>query len=279
MGEILLDDLLRFSDAERDQAKIKFNQWNGTNDPLELYKKNPERVNTNWLFAKKQRDYFREGQIAICFLKLSYDRWLLTTIKKVTKKLDNAAIDTVGYEGEELPEYSQYYGRVIVRYHKRTRPQGVSYKRICQELVVCEVLPDVFDGDDFPGYDKVCLTYRQLAAIIERGKREWIAALENQKAVYLITDCANGRLYVGSATAEKGMLLERWRAYAANGHGGNTELVSLVKEKGFDYVKENFQYSILENYNGRVDDSVVLTRERWWKEVLQSRKFGYNANL
>ena len=37
-------------------------------------------------------------------------------------------------------------------------------------------------------------------------------------------------------------------------------------------------YSILENYNARVDDSVILERESWWKETLQSRKFGYNAN-
>ena len=27
-----------------------------------------------------------------------------------------------------------------------------------------------------------------------------------------------------------------------------------------------------------VDDQVILERESWWKETLQSRKFGYNAN-
>ncbi len=278
MGEIMLDDLLRFSAAGLDDGKIKFNQWNGSKDPMELYKENPEIVNTDWLFAKKQRDYFSVGQTAVCFLKLSCDRWLLTTIKKVTNKRDNAEIDEVAFDGVELPEYSQYYGRVIVRYHKRTRPQGVFYKRVYQELVVCEILPAAFDGDDFPGYDKVRLSYRQLAAILERGKHDWIAALESQKAVYLITDKANGRLYVGSATAEKGMLLERWRAYAQNGHGDNDELVKLKAEKGFDYIKDNLQYAILENYNARVDDAVILERERWWKETLQSRKFGYNGN-
>lgn len=58
MGEIMLDDLLRFSAAGLDDVKIKFNQWNGSKDPMELYKENPEIVNTDWLFAKKQRDYF-----------------------------------------------------------------------------------------------------------------------------------------------------------------------------------------------------------------------------
>ena len=44
------------------------------------------------------------------------------------------------------------------------------------------------------------------------------------------------------------------------------------------YVKQNFQYAILENYNAKIDDKVVLQRESWWKETLQSRSFGYNKN-
>lgn len=74
------------------------------------------------------------------------------------------------------------------------------------------------------------------------------------------------------------MLLSRWTSYVNNGHGDNTELRKLVKEKGFDYVKENFQYSLLENFNGKVDDDYIISREQWWKKVLQSRKFGYNDN-
>ena len=105
-----------------------------------------------------------------------------------------------------------------------------------------------------------------------------MAALENQKAVYLITDKKSGKLYVGSATSEKGMLLSRWSNYIQDGHGGNVKLKKVVLERGFDYVKKNFQYSILENYNSRVDDNVILERESWWKETLQSRKFGYNDN-
>lgn len=74
------------------------------------------------------------------------------------------------------------------------------------------------------------------------------------------------------------MLLQRWSDYAANGHGGNEELKALVRDKGFNYIKENFQYSILENYNAQMDDGYIKDRETWWKETLQSRKFGYNKN-
>ena len=39
-----------------------------------------------------------------------------------------------------------------------------------------------------------------------------------------------------------------------------------------------FQYSILENYNAKVDDDIILSRESWWKEIFKSREFGYNKN-
>ena len=66
----------------------------------------------------------------------------------------------------------------------------------------------------------------------------------------------------------------------ADGHGGNKELVKIANdpEKGFAYIKKHFQYTILENFNSKVDDSYILQREAWWKKVLRSKEFGYNDN-
>ena len=158
------------------------------------------------------------------------------------------------------------------------RTMGRTYESVMDELEVLEILNDKFTGEDFPGYENVRLSYRQLENIIDRHIPGWIAALQNQKAVYLITDNKTGKLYVGSATSQTGMLLQRWSNYIADGHGGNEALKELVKRHGFDYVKENFQYSILENYNARMDDEYILRRESWWKETLRTREFGYNKN-
>ena len=276
MKKILLNDLLRISAEETANIKVRFNQHNGSENPMELYLREPEIVNTRWLLWRTKQRFFNVGQIVICLLKLSSDTWLLTTIKRITKEL--GVLDGINYEAEELEEYWQYYGRVIIKYHKAVQAQSMFYATVSDELEVLQLLPTMFDGDEFPGYDNVRLSYMQLASILERRRQSWIAALENQKAVYLITDTYNGKLYVGSATSNKGMLLQRWSNYAENGHGGNKELVELVREKGFDYVKQYFQYSILENYNSKIDDHVVLKREAWWKDTLQSRRFGYNAN-
>lgn len=277
MKEILLENLLHILDkGYKTRVKVKFNQYNGLDNPMELYKANPDEINNDWLFWRTDKRYFNVGDIAICFLKLANDKWLLTTIKKVTEEFD--VKNAVNYAGEELDEYKEYFGRIIVTYHKEHQTQCCYYNNIYDRLILNQVLPTQFDGEDFPGYDKVRLTYFQLETIINRNKKDWVAALKNQKAVYLITDTFSGKLYVGSATSENGMLLQRWQNYVCNGHGGNVGLIELINEKGFDYVKQNFQYSILENYNAKVDDKIILGRESWWKETLCSRIFGYNKN-
>ena len=273
---IKLNDLLRIPDSESNNTKVRFNQHDGHDDPIDVYLKNPDIINSQWLFWRNKQRFFNLGQIAICLMKLSDDEWLLTTIKRVTKELN--VNNGVNYIGEEFEEYRKYYGRVKIKYHRKSQTQGMFYNTVRDELEVLEILPNIFDGDEFPGYDNVRLSYTQLNSIIARKKNSWIAALENQKAVYLITDKSNGKHYVGSATSSKGMLLARWSNYSENGHGGNSELKKLVNEKGLEHIKHYFQYSILENYNAKVDDSVVLKRESWWKETLQTRIFGYNNN-
>ena len=81
-----------------------------------------------------------------------------------------------------------------------------------------------------------------------------MTALENQKAIYLIIDTNNGKLYVGSAIGDYGMLFQRWSNYVTNGRGENVELKALIEKEGFNYVRKYFQYSILKNYNAKVDN-------------------------
>lgn len=273
----MLNDLLKIEDQS--QWKIKFNIFNGTTDPMVEYTKNPEIVNTQWLFWRTDRRYFNVGQTVICMLKIGHNLWLLTTIKHITNELD--VKNGINYEGNEINEYSKYYGRVIVKYHKTFQSMVRWTSGILDDFEVLQVLPSVFDGIDFPGYDQTSLTFEQLEGIIIRNKRDWVNALENQKAVYLIRDNSNGKSYVGSATGDNGMLLQRWRNYVANGHGENVELLNIVNDpdKGFTHIKNNFTYSILENYNSRVDKNYILQRESWWKTVLGSRApYGYNLN-
>ena len=277
MQSILLSDLIGPLDGQ--SVKIKFNIFNGYDDPMVLYMKNPEIINNQWLFWREKNKNFKIGEIAICLLKIGYDQWLLTTIKKITNDLNIR--NGINYEGTELPEYSKYYGRIILSFHKTLQNPVVTKDTVWNQLEVLQILSSPFDGIDFPGYDSVNITFHELEAIITRHKRDWIKALENQKAIYLISDKSNGKKYVGSATGDNGMLLQRWSSYINNGHGGNQELIAITQNPnlGFSYVKENFSYAILENYNARVDKDFILKRENWKKRTLKTRiPFGYNMN-
>ena len=75
------------------------------------------------------------------------------------------------------------------------------------------------------------------------------------------------------------MILGRWRNYLHSCHGSNEGLKELVKEKGENYIKENFKYSILDIYKSTTEDSVIIRREKSWKKRLLTKKFGnYNRN-
>ena len=277
--ELKLNDLLNLTEEELSRTKIRLNTYNGEKNPIDDFKNDPQSL-LAWNYWNNKP--YKEGQISIGLVNMGNDKWLLFTVGEITKILDKPVnsydgINGVQVEYNTFEKYSCLFGRVIIKYHNKTQ-QLFRNSNLIYELEVIEILPSVYSGFDFPGYDNVSLSYNELETIVNGNYPSYQNALYNQKAVYLLTDKATGKLYVGSATSENGMLLARWSNYVANGHGGNVDLIALVNEKGFNYIKQNFQYTILENYNSKIDDEYILKRESYWKKVFRSKEFGYNKN-
>lgn len=271
MDSIKLNDIIRLENLNN--VKIRFNLMFAQNwNPIELFK-NGDRstmlAGQYWNYNKSKS--YKSGQITVGLVKIKRyeDLWLLFHIGRVIKDLNK--LNGVGYEYEHLPEYEKYVGRLIVKFKNKAQTMIRNAESVINECYVSQILPDTFDNDLFPGYEKVNITWSEMNRVLE--KDNWKTALQNQKGIYLITDQSNGKMYVGSAYGEH-MILGRWRAYVNCGHGGNTELKSLT----FDHIKANFKYSILDIYKSTTDDVVIFERESWWKNVLLSRKYGYNAN-
>ena len=272
MSAILLNDILKMQ--KLDNVKIRFIVKSGSMgfDPLLKYRSDKESIIED-LFHKQvnQPSPFKIGDIAIGFMQLGWHKWLLFYVGEITKKTGNSGLV---YEGKPIKEYEKYFGRLIIEYHNKTQQLVRKADGLIQELKVHKIIDNIFE-DTFPGYENVCISWKELESI--KNNDSWRTALKNQKAIYLITDCSNGKMYVGSATG-RDMLLGRWSAYIENGHGGNKELEEVVKEKGFNYIKQNFQYSILEIFQSKVLEEVIIQREFWWMAVLKSREFGYNSS-
>jgi hypothetical protein len=271
MNSIKLNDILQIENLQN--VKIRFNlmfenNWN----PIETFK-NKE---TKLLFDGHYSNYtknksFKNGQITIGLIRIKSNEhlWLLFHIGKITKDLN--VFSGVGYEYESLPEYEKYCGRLIIRFKNSSQNMIRNADSVMDNCEVDQILPNIFDNDIFPGYDKVNISWQELVRVIE--KDTWKTALQNQKGVYLITDISNGKKYIGSASGDD-MILTRWKSYVKTGNGNNKKL----KELEFDHIKENLRFSILDIYKSTTEKQIIIDRESWWKEVLLSRKFGYNSN-
>jgi hypothetical protein len=271
MHPIKLNDILQLPSL--DNVKIRFNLMFADNwNPIEIFKNNQKDIllrGQYWNYNKNKS--FKEGQISVGLIRIkSNDNlWLLFHIGKITKDLN--ILNDIGYEYEVLTEYEKYFGRMIIKF-KNSSQNMIRYANgVIDDCEVVQILPDTFDNDIFPGYDKVNVSWKDLSRVIE--KDTWKTALQNQKGVYLITDTLNGKMYVGSASGDE-MLLSRWKSYVKTGNGNNKEL----KQLDFEHIKAHFRFSILDIFKSTTDSQTIIDRENWWKEMLLTRQFGYNLN-
>ena len=269
--KVMLNDILQIKNL--DNVKIRLNVMFGGNwNPIETFKDgNIDEILRGHYWNYSSKKSYKDGQTTVGLIRIkpNEDLWLLIHVGKITKDLNK--FNDVGYEFEVLEQYRKYFGRIIVKYKNSSQTLIRNALTIINDCEIHPILPDVFDNDLFPGYESVNVSWQELTRVID--KESWKTALQNQKAVYLITDISNGKKYVGSAYAEN-MLLNRWQSYIKSRHGGNVQLKLLSQE----HIENNFRYSILDIFKSTTDDKVILSRESWWKDTLLTRKFGYNSN-
>lgn len=271
MSLIKLNDILQLPNLSN--VKIRFNltvdeNWN----PIENFKNNDiQSLLTGQYWNYNKNKSYKNGQVTVGFIKIKSNEnyWLLFHVGKITKDLN--ILNGVGYEYDILSEYEKYFGRLIVKFKNSSQNMIRNAESVIDECEVAQILPDIFDNDIFPGYDKVNISWKELTRVLD--KETWKTALRNQKGVYLITNTLNGKMYVGSAYGDE-MILTRWKSYAESRHGGNKELISLDIYE----IENYFRFSLLDIFKAATDKQIILERESWWKDVLLSRKFGYNGN-
>lgn len=180
------------------------------------------------------------------------------------------------YEIELVSSYKPLIGRLKIMNEYQDSVTRVRMENYLDGLIVKEILPEPYFYE-FPGYDKLDISFKQLQLIRKRGNTEWREKL-SVKGIYLITNTRNSKKYVGKADGARG-IWQRWKQYARNGHGGNEDLIDLVETKGFDYVEKYYKFTLLQPIF-KEEEETINERETYWKEVLLSRneRFGYNRN-
>ena len=275
-----LQEFLPFLAENQNEFKVHCATPNGENNPLSIWLSGQDNFTKEQNIQTKQ-NFERKYILSFCEIN-KQGEWLFVGIYESFGVKETK----INEEGKKLHIYDtklkediggEFIGKLVVGFDLKEESPSAARQRyrylesLLDKMEVLELKREVLKRE-FPGYDNVNVSYKELESLIETPA--WKTALENQKAVYLIVDTKTGKKYVGSAYGNN-MLLGRWRNYIANGHGGN----KLLKPLDFEYIKENFKYSILEIFKSSVDDEIIRNRESFWKEVLLTRgEFGYNDN-
>jgi hypothetical protein len=268
---IQLLDILKLQEIYLGSYKIHFaSDPSGLSSPLSAFF---EGKFQEW--QDTQRGLNFQCDTILSLIKIDNDYWLFAGVYRPLS-VEKIAESYYRYHTELLPNQNDLIGRVIVKFRRIFRNSYVWGHRYGDQLEIAEIRSERMSIREFPGYNKVIISYRELQLIINQNEPGWKSALSNVQGIYLITDNANGKNYVGSAYGIGG-LWSLWENYALNCHGGNCELQNLIEENGKIYA-DNFQFSILEIADMHMGRDMISEREQYWKNALLSKRYGYNSN-
>lgn len=169
------------------------------------------------------------------------------------------------FDLEEVPDfYGSWKGKLIIDWRGGER----SWSRWVKDMdyPIHAILEDSLLDPPVPHWRDLRLTWQQLALLPNTLQ----SALRHWRGIYFIFDETAGKGYVGSASGEDN-LLQRWRNYADNGHGGNQLL------RGRD--PNAFRFTILELLSPALPVDDVVAMENSWKMRLNTRApYGLNLN-
>lgn len=278
MSEIMLNDILKIPENEIQNYKIKFNVYNGYEEPLMVMSRSYDEI-CGWIGWKREKDDLSRPKVMafVRYYTVSPEQWIFAGIYEVTKKANFDEIhEDVGYDLTPVPEYQNLYGRLVVEYKNNTQQLKRNAENVLNDIKVVELLKKPYNGVEFDGYNNINLTFQELEVIIKNNVDEWKRKLENVTGIYMLFDKNNGKKYIGSAYGQEG-IWQRWTSYIYSQNGGNKELLQLDN----DYIKDNFTFTLLEWYAIGTDMEFIISRENYWKKVMLSRKsdgYGYNDN-
>lgn len=279
---IKLLDVLQISESDYGKYKIHF--ATGSNDKREPYNEFLINKFKDFQEGQSQKNFSREFILSLIYYEK--DIWMFGGVYRVLSDkptpISNGEWTGWKYNTMLVDIQTDLIGRIFVHYKKDYRNSYPNLEMIpSNENVVAprdmEILSIIEKPNsimDFPGFDSVDINRETFETIFSQSVASWKNALSNVIGIYLIVDTKTGKQYVGKAEGEE-CIWQRWKAYYENGHSGNVELKRLLKENGMEY-KYNFKYSILEVCNMNIGN--IDKREKHWKDVLMTRRFGLNDN-
>lgn len=267
-------DLIRLMNDLNDDTKYRFHLAKTEPEggrPLDALAKSED----DWLGWQVYRGTAKERFVTdfvVSFAQIEGNKFLFGGIFKIISRTGEV------YDVEYTEEYRDMIGRLIIEYQGRnTRGTVFTPSYIYSHSRISGIYEYRFKGEPFRSYDEINHDFSAMEIIVKNELSDWKVALSSVSGIYLISDKATGKHYVGSAHGEDG-IWGRWNSYIYGFHGNNVDLVELFEEKTETYFRENFKFAILEVMSSARTQDEVNDKESLWKRKLFSREFGYNQN-
>jgi len=269
----LFDELDKLG-VSPDKCKIhlasKDTHLKGATSPLDSYFRGLTEFKA-WQEDQKNQNF--KCDYVIGLVDIGNSNWLYAGVYKIAQPPIRTLENRWKYRTELLPEQEVMIGYWVIHYQRKSRQSYLWAEKIAEELII-ENRVNPITGPLFPGsLSKVVLSHELLQIVIKQATPTWKIPLSQVKGVYLILDTNTGRQYVGSASGGESFW-QRWSDYAVSGHGGNKQLIALIKQDP-EYALKFFQYAILEIIDCN-DRAYIIQREEFWKHILGTRIYGYN---
>lgn len=258
--------LLRHKDKRASRGRTPYELWRDNRPQFDLYQATQSVGNESKLRAPYWASFVGTLSDETLFVGL-YSVRNPRLLEQDTPRPHMDGVDEAGschvYDLTLQEQLSDLIGKLLVNW-------GPGYlawiQRADQQDKQIIELRTGFREPDFPGF----LNFIQPLSMLDKLPKNWIAALQSSRGVYLLTCPKTKEQYVGSATSEEGFW-RRWQDYVHTGHGGNLGL------KGRD--PSDYQVSILEVAGTSATSEDIQTMEGRWQCKLQSREMGLNRNL
>ena len=212
---IALNKIFNLTETEIKNSKIELNMKAGKDGEsfLDRWLRRSEIEKTTgygkewdcsfWGWYGRSRPNFHKGNWVFSFARLSSDEWLFISAAEIIEVPNNAWAKVA-----ILEKFSPFFGRLIMQCNKGNKFSLYTFKlsTFLDKCSVKAILPGVYTGEEFEGYDKVHLPYQKLEDILNRKiMPTYYEALRKITGIYCLTDKKTGKLYIVSATGEEGV--------------------------------------------------------------------------
>jgi len=184
-GKIAVEIL--FPSFDWSDAKIHVAQKAGDTRPIDVFTRSFDEWQNKWNGEfHRNHCWNRKYIFSLTELPTQPDCWLFGGIFEVLshKPAKNSMGDECIYSEVELSDQGNaLIGRLKIHWVKDARAKGRKPETMLSGMKVAEILPEIYAGEDFPGYANINHSYAVLEKLWRDSKLDWVSALSHCQGV------------------------------------------------------------------------------------------------